>query len=65
MALRTPGNAKRNVYPLDITSLTELLKAAKRKTKIKNTAELLRLSIERGLPILEQQLASHQPEAGK
>jgi len=51
--------AKRVVYPLDITGLGSLLRAARRKTGIKSKATLLRMGIERGLPILEKQLNSH------
>jgi len=54
------GINTRVVYPLDITRIHPLLKAAQKKTGIKSQAEVLRMAIERGLPVLIAQLGSHQ-----
>lgn len=56
--------SKREVYPVDLSNpdLRNLIRQAKRKTGIKNQAELLRLGLARGLPILIQQLGG---SAGK
>lgn len=46
----------RRIYPLDITGLSPAISAAQRKTGIRSQAEIMRLAIERGLPILIAQL---------
>jgi len=56
---------KRTIYPLDITGLTPLVAAAKKRTKLTSTAQLLKLAIARGLPILEAQLSAKVEDAGQ
>lgn len=63
MAATTPPKKERKVYPLDITGLDALLKSAQRKTKIKSRAVLMQMAIERGLPVLIQQLSGMEKAA--
>ncbi len=52
------GARNRKVYPLEITSLDAQIRKAQKKTGIKSKAEVMRMAIERGLPVLISQLAS-------
>ena len=54
---------KRTVYPLEITDLVPMLAAARKKTGIKSQAQLMRLAIERGLPVLIAQLGGNVQRA--
>ena len=55
----TPSSKKtRKIYPVDLSDpdLQRLLAKAKKRTKITNQAELVRLGLTRGLAILIAQL---------
>lgn len=54
---------KRVIYPLDVTKLQELIRGAQAKTGIRSRAALLRMAVERGLPVLVRQLSSHKETA--
>ena len=58
MPAAIPRKRNRKVYPLEITSLDALLVKAQKATGIKSKAVLMRMAIERGLPVLIAQLAS-------
>ena len=58
MPAAIPGKRNRKVYPLEITSLDALLVKAQKATGIKSKAVLMRMAIERGLPVLIGLLAS-------
>lgn len=50
--LRKQKGGQRKIYPLDITKLDSAIARASAKTGITSKAQLMRLAIERGLPVV-------------